>query len=257
MQTIFDDLEPYDPRNTDHNDPTKYKIHSGSVFDHIMACLEVSPYTDPVINLAILLHDCGKTVTQGFKEDGTPTYHGHEAAGVPIVENIFERLRFTELSPNDKKNILKAVAKHMLVHNLDKLNIKTLTKLIQDPSWETIKAVGYCDEASRGDQLFNKQEFEEKIKRAEDKVSNIGANQDDTRKRLKQYFDGKKLMEWFPILKNDKTKFKDIVEALNEYVLETINKGDRPNDDEMREIAGGILGNGRFNESFKRYLKFL
>ena len=84
----------YNPSNLEHNDPNKYKIINGSVFDHIMACLEVSPYTDPVINLAVLLHDCGKTTTLGFKPDGTPTYYGHESAGIPVVEKIFKRLKF-------------------------------------------------------------------------------------------------------------------------------------------------------------------
>jgi len=245
----------YDPSNLEHNDPNKYKIHSGSVFDHVMACLEASPYTDPIINLAILLHDCGKVVTQGFKEDGIPTYHGHESAGVPIVEEIFKRLRFAELSPQDKKNILAAVDKHMLVHNLDKLNIKTLTRLIQNPAWETIKAVGYCDEASRGSGLFNEKEFWDKIKRAEEKVSKIGGSEDETRKRLKQYFSGNKLMEWFPVLIKDKSKFKDITAALQEYTLEELNAGREPDDTEMKTIVAGILKKNQFNEWYNYYQK--
>ena len=253
MQTIPNELIPYDPKNVDHNDPTKYKVYSGSVFDHIMACLEASPYTDPVINLAILLHDCGKTVTMDFKSDGTPTYHGHEAAGVPIVENIFKRLRFAELSPQDKKNILAAVDRHMLVHNIDKLNIKTLTKLIQSPSWETIKAVGYCDEASRGSNYFNKQEFEAKIQRAEEKVSKIGGSEDEIRKRIKQYISGDKLMGWFPILVQDKSKFKDIVAALQEYILEKLNNGEEPDEKEMKVLASGILKGNQFNEWVNYY----
>lgn len=253
MQAIPKKLEPYDPNNPDHNDPTKYKIHSGGVLDHIYECLNVSPYKDPVINLAVLFHDFGKATTRGSKPNGFSSYHGHEAAGVPIVEGIFQRLKFNELSPQDKKNILAAVDRHMLVHNLDKLAIKTLTRLIQSPAWETIKAVGYCDEASRG-HLFNEQEFWAKIQRAEEKVGQLGANQDDTRKKVKQYFDGQRLMEWFPILKRDKSKFKDIVAALDEYVLETLNVGNEPDQEEMKEIAGGILGTGRFNESFKRMI---
>jgi uncharacterized protein (UPF0335 family) len=136
---------------------------------------------------------------------------------------------------------------------LDKLTIKTLVKLIQNPTWETIKAVGYCDEAYRG-HLFDEKAFWDKIERAENKISNIGSNQDDTRKKVKKYFDGGKLMEWFPILKNDKSKFKDIVAALDEYVLETLNGGEEPNEEEMKEIAGGILGNSRFNEAYKSLL---
>jgi hypothetical protein len=243
----FTSMEGYD------HDPEHHPEGDSQVLGHIYECLYVSPYKDPIINLAVLFHDFGKATTRGSKPNGFSSYHGHEAAGVPIVENIFERLRFTELSAQDKKNILAAVDRHMLVHNLDKLNIKTLTKLIQDPAWEIIKAVGYCDEASRGS-LFDEEEFSAKVKRAEEKVSNIGSNQEDTRKKIKQYFDGGKLMEWFPILKNDKTKFKDIVKELEEYVLETLNSGDEPDQDKMKEIGAGILGNSRFNESYKTLL---
>jgi tRNA nucleotidyltransferase/poly(A) polymerase len=233
------------------HDPEHHPEGESQVLGHIYECLNVSPYKDPVINLAVLFHDFGKATTRGSKPNGFSSYHGHEAAGVPIVEGIFQRLKFNDLSPQDKKNILAAVDRHMLVHNLDKLAIKTLTRLIQSPAWETIKAVGYCDEASRG-HLFNEQEFWAKIQRAEEKVGQLGANQDDTRKKVKQYFDGQKLMEWFPILKRDKSKFKDIVAALDEYVLETLNVGNEPDQEEMKEIVSGILGNSRFNESFKR-----
>lgn len=244
----FTTMEGYD------HDPQHHPEGDAQVLGHIYECLRVSPYHDPIINLAVLFHDFGKATTRGKKDNGFSNYHGHEAAGVPIVEGIFKRLRFAELSPHDKKNILAAVDKHMLVHNLDKLNIKTLTKLIQNPAWETIKAVGYCDEASRGSTHFNKNEFWAKIKRAEDKVSNIGGSEDETRKRLKQYFSGNKLMEWFPILVKDKSKFKDITAALQEYVLEELNAGREPNEEEMKTIASGILKGSQFNEWVNYYL---
>lgn len=238
--------------NFDH-DPKHHPEGDSQVLGHIYECLFASPYKDPVINLAILFHDFGKATTRGKKDNGFSSYHGHEAAGVPIVEKIFDRLRFNDLSPQDKKNILAAVDKHMLVHNLDKLNIKTLTKLIQSPSWEVIKAVGYCDSASRGPGLFDKREFDEKIKRAEEKVSNIGSSEDETRKRVKQYISGNKLMEWFPILLNDKSKFRDIMSALQEYILEELNSGKEPSDEEMKAIAAGILKGNQFNEWFQMF----
>lgn len=233
----------------DH-DPEHHPEGDSQVLGHIYECLKASPYKDPVINLAVLFHDFGKATTRGKKSNGFSNYHGHEAAGVPIVEGIFKRLRFAELSQQDKKNILAAVDRHMLVHNLDKLNIKTLTGLIQNPAWETIKAVGYCDEASRGSGLFNAQEFQEKIIRAEQKVMNIGGSGDETRKRIKQYISGDKLMAWFPILVKDKSKFKDITAALNEYILETLNAGEEPDEMAMKTIAAGILKGSQFNEWF-------
>lgn len=244
----FTEMEGFD------HDPQHHPEGESQVLGHIYECLNASPYKDPVINLAVLFHDFGKATTRGRKDNGFSSYHGHEAAGVPIVEGIFDRLKFNELSQQDKKNILAAVDKHMLVHNLDKLNIKTLTRLIQNPAWETIKAVGYCDEASRGSGLFNEQEFWDKVKRAEEKVSKIGGSEDETRKRLKQYFSGNKLMEWFPILVKDKSKFKDITAALQEYTLEELNAGREPNEEEMKTIAAGILKNNQFNEWYNHYI---
>ena len=176
----------------DHN-PEHHPEGDSQVLGHIYECLKVSPYKDPVINLAVLFHDFGKATTRAPKGDYS-SYHGHEAAGVPIVEDIFKRLRFAELSANDKKNILAAVDRHMLIHNLDKLNTKTVTKLTTDPAWEIIKAVGYCDEASRGASHFNKEEFEAKIERAESRTKKLGGNQDELRLKIKEYIDGNKLM---------------------------------------------------------------
>jgi poly(A) polymerase len=239
----------------DH-DPQHHPEGDAQVLGHIYECLKVSPYTDPVINLAVLFHDFGKATTRGRKDNGFSNYHGHDGAGVPIVDRIFRTLKFSELSPQDKKHILFAVEKHMLIHNLDKLNIKTLTALINDPAWEVVKAVGYCDEASRGPAHFNADEFNAKIARAEEKVQRIGGTRDETRLKLKQYFDGAKLMTWFPVLQKDKTHFRSITDALNEYVLETLNAGEDPDEQRMKEIAGLILS-GPFQEAYSQMLKNL
>lgn len=241
MQTISKKLEPYDPQNKEHNDPGKYKIHNGSVFDHIMACLEKSPYNDPVINLATLFHDCGKTTTLGFKNDGSPNYHGHESAGVPIVSRIFERLKFGELSAQDKKSILFAVEKHMLVHSLDKLNIKNLSRLILSPEWEICKAVGYCDEASRGSGLFDEKSFWEKIQRAEEKVFKLGKSAEDLRHKIKKYVDGNRLMSWYPEIKNNPKILKPILDELQEFIINLLDKGKEPTEQEIRKIVGKHL----------------
>lgn len=205
----------------DH-DPSHHPEGDSQVLGHIHECLKVSPYTDPVINLAVLFHDFGKATTRGIKPNGFSNYHGHEAAGVPIVEEIFRRLRFAKLGPNDKKNILSAVAKHMLVHNLDTLNIKTLRKLIHDPSWETVKAVAYCDEASRGPGLFNKQEFLEKIERAEAKLNTVPGGAEELKKQVSAIINGNKLMQWFPQFQSDKTQIGKYLPKLQDWVAEML-----------------------------------
>ena len=222
-----------------HN-PQYHPEGDSQVLGHIYECLKVSPYNDPVINLAVLFHDFGKATTRGEK-NGHSTYHGHEGAGVPIVKNIFSRLRFAELSPQDKKNILDAVEKHMLVHNLDKLNPKTLSKLILDPSWETIKAVGYCDEASRGPGLFNQDEFWNKIKAAESKVQKLGPDKDALRLRIKEYVDGNKLIKWFPEIQSNKMLLKTLLPHLQEVIINMLDSDEEPTDQDVYNIAKEFL----------------
>lgn len=206
-----------------HN-PKYHPEGESKVLGHIHECLKVSPYSDPVINLAVLFHDFGKATTRGEK-NGHSTYYGHEAAGVPIVEGIFKRMRFAKLGPNDKKNILDAVARHMMVHNLDNLNIKTLRKLVHDSSWETVKAVAYCDEASRGPGLFDKQEFVDKIERAEAKLNTVPGGADALKKQIAQYVNGNIMMQWFPQFKTDPKQIGIYLPKLQDWVAEMLLSG--------------------------------
>ena len=224
------------------HDPQHHPEGGSTVLGHIHACLQVSPYKDPVINLAVLFHDFGKATTRGIKPNGQSNYHGHEAAGVPIVQGIFNRLRFSELSAQDKKNILSAVKYHMLVHNLEQLNIKTLRRLILDPSWGTVKATAYCDEASRGPALFNANNFWLKIQNAENQIHNIGRDQDEVRLKVKKYVDGNKLMEWFPVIKSNPMVLKDILAELQDYILTELDAGREPDEETIKYITRNHLG---------------
>lgn len=178
----------------------------------IIEMLKISPYENPVINLAIML--CK------FE--------------VPIVQNIFDRLKFNELSAQDKKDILAAVQNHMLIHNLNTLNIKTLSKLILDPSWETVKSVGYCDEASRGAPLFNVNQFNSKIEEAEGKVKSIGSNANDLRLKIKQYLDGNRVMQWFPTLTQNRAQIKDVMQVGQDFILDALNNNRQPSEEEIK-----------------------
>ncbi|GAC1645104.1 MAG: CCA tRNA nucleotidyltransferase [Ktedonobacteraceae bacterium] len=66
--------------------------------------------TFPVMKLAALLHDVGKTTTQVIHEDGRITFYGHPQAGVPLVQSIARRL---SLSTQDQRLIRQIVANHM------------------------------------------------------------------------------------------------------------------------------------------------
>lgn len=233
----FTSMEGFD------HDPQHHPEGDSQVLGHIHECLKVSPYKDPVINLAVMFHDVGKSTTRGTKENGFSNYHGHESAGVPIVKDIFKRMRFAELSPNDKRDILRAVEKHMLLHKLDELNPKTLSKLIMDPSWEVVKAVGYCDEASRGPGLFNQDAFWAKVNKAEEKVQNLGGNEDELRKKVKQYIDGNRLMKWFPELQQERQNIKLVLPKLQEFVINKLDEGGEPTEEEIINMAKDLVNN--------------
>jgi len=193
-------------------------------FDHdpLHECLKVSPYNDPIVNLAVMFHDIGKATTRGTNKRGYSNYHGHESAGVPIVQEIFKRLRFSNLGPNDKSNILKAVERHMHIHNLDNLKVKTLRKLIHDPSWDLVKAVSYCDEASRGPGMFDPAEFEAKIERAEAKLNTIPGGANALKKQIAALIDGNRLMEWFPQLQQDRKQIGIVLPKLQDWAAELL-----------------------------------
>lgn len=213
----------------------------GNVIGHILECLSVSPFKDPVVNLAILFHDFGKATTQEFKDADSKIsrFHGHEAAGVSIVQSIFDRLRFNELTSDDKKCILNAVEKHMLIHNLPSLNIKTLTKLVNAPCWDVLKKVAYADEASRSGK-FDADKFYKKVKDAEANVSRLG-DADALRLKIKEIIDGSTLMGWFPELKANPKDIGKVLPALQDMVLHGLNAGKVPTAEQLKSAAEKLL----------------
>lgn len=75
---------------------------------------------------AALLHDLGKGVTN---KDLLPKHHGHEEAGVPLVEDLCKRLKV----PNTYSRLANIVCeKHLNIHKAKDLNYKTIFKLLYD-----------------------------------------------------------------------------------------------------------------------------
>lgn len=64
----------------------------------------------PVLKLAVLLHDIGKTVTQTIDEEGNIHFYGHPQAGVPLAQAIMKRLG---ASTQDRRLVQQVVANHM------------------------------------------------------------------------------------------------------------------------------------------------
>lgn len=213
----------------------------GTVRGHVLECLFVSESSDPVVNLGILFHDLGKAVTYEFVE-GKHTYHGHEGAGVPIVEGIFSRLVFCELSAKDKEAILFITDKHMMVHKLNELSVKTLNHLVNSPHWEVLKAVSFADEASRGAPLFDVMEFKDRIENAEAKIKALGDAQ-EIKNKIKVHISGHLLIEWFPAFGENNKLIGGILPKLQDHVLNLINEGEEVKEEKLKEIVKIFLQN--------------
>lgn len=77
------------------------------------------------VRFASLCHDFGKGVTPAHV---LPSHHGHEEAGVPLVEAACERMGV----PREPREIAVLVTRwHLHVHRADRLRPATLLKLLQ------------------------------------------------------------------------------------------------------------------------------
>jgi tRNA nucleotidyltransferase (CCA-adding enzyme) len=131
----------------------------GDVFVHTMLVLNRASELgfDLPTRFAALTHDYGKAIS--YKERGT--LHGHEEAGVPIVEGFCERLRI----PNKLRDLAKLTSdNHLLCHRIFELKPKTLQKLIikhfdavkQPERFAQFLNACRCDAQGRGPSLINK-----------------------------------------------------------------------------------------------------
>lgn len=109
--------------------PQKEKYHpEGDCLTHTYLVLDSSvQFTQrPEIRFSCLVHDLGKGVTP---KDVLPSHKGHESAGLPIIEEICERLKV----PNKyRKLALKVCKNHLLAHKANELRPSTILKLFKD-----------------------------------------------------------------------------------------------------------------------------
>ncbi|MGB0712295.1 MAG: multifunctional CCA addition/repair protein [Gammaproteobacteria bacterium] len=79
---------------------------------------------DPVVRFATLVHDLGKALTPRAE---WPSHRGHEAAGVPLVDALCERLR----SPREFRDLGRLVARyHLHVHRYAELRASTIVEVL-------------------------------------------------------------------------------------------------------------------------------
>jgi hypothetical protein len=79
------------------------------VGNHSLESLKNSKTKDPIVNLAILLHDVGKPIVARKQKDGVITFYNHELLGASIARNIAQRLK---LSKKEEEKLIILVRWH-------------------------------------------------------------------------------------------------------------------------------------------------
>jgi tRNA nucleotidyltransferase (CCA-adding enzyme) len=78
-----------------------------------------------IVRFAALMHDLGKALSPPEK---WPSHHGHEEAGVPLIEDLCNRLKV----PNNYRELAILTARHHAsVHRAGELRPSTLLKLLE------------------------------------------------------------------------------------------------------------------------------
>jgi len=83
--------------------------HIYDVWTHSIMSLQFCPSKDPIVRLAVLIHDIGKPLTVNKEQNGTITFYNHEIVGEYLAKNIARRLR---LSRNEQDRLVKLVRWH-------------------------------------------------------------------------------------------------------------------------------------------------
>lgn len=127
---------------------------------HLLMAMEVSAAlsADPRTRFAVLVHDLGKGATP---DDILPSHFGHEERGVPLVEQLCQRIR----TPKDYQRLGVKVSRwHLHSHRLFELKTSTVLKLLEglDAFRTPEDAIAFsfaCEADARGREGFMDSEY--------------------------------------------------------------------------------------------------
>jgi len=169
-----------------HN--VKFHPEAPDVYGHVIAAIKANKVADPIVNLAILLHDVGKLKTHSVDEKGDH-YLGHAEEAKELIDQIADRLKF-DLKTKDA--IMFATLNHMKMHDFLKLSNSNIIKMMDSPYWEVLKSTAEADTKARGE-LFDKEEWDEVVKKI-NKFSEGAANRKQI-ETIKKVVNGRGVME--------------------------------------------------------------
>lgn len=105
--------------------PERHHIYNVGV--HSVESLRHTPSSKPLVRLAVLLHDIGKTKTFQKTKEGVITFYNHEIAGARMIKDIAQRLRF---SKEEKKKLVNLTRWHQFSMS-EKLSDKAVRRFIR------------------------------------------------------------------------------------------------------------------------------
>jgi len=118
----------------------------GDTYSHTMKCIEYRNSFSPLRNIILLFHDVGKIKTYVY-EDGKHTYHGHESAGLPIIDNVCDQYRVD----NETRECMKfCTQEHMIFKQLPKIRSSKAFELYQNKFFNILKEICEADDLCRG-----------------------------------------------------------------------------------------------------------
>jgi tRNA nucleotidyltransferase/poly(A) polymerase len=197
------DWNPFDITDPSHIDPTQYEVRKGTVYDHVIAVLRASESDDPITNQALLFHDVGKPasvkpfINKTTGEQEGEGYPGHEHAGLAVFDKIANRLKY---SNKEKEAIKFAMEHHMLGHRIREITKAKVLKMRQNPNWNVLRHTMRADDASRGQPLFDPQEFQDRMDYVENLFKSFGETQEFER-RMSTLINGNLIISLVPGVK--------------------------------------------------------
>lgn len=124
--------EIYPAFDCDQKSPKRHHIYD--VATHLLKSLGACKNPDPLVRLAVLIHDIGKPATKSITEEGVTTFYNHEVVGTQMAYEIASRLR---LSKKDTIRLTKLVRYHQFSVNEEQTD-SSLRRLIRNIGKENL-----------------------------------------------------------------------------------------------------------------------
>lgn len=195
----------------------------GNVLQHTLSALRSSDSENPMINLAVLLHDIGKLKTHTISDKGAHQYLLHAKKSEGIIDELALRLRMD----NKTRDAIKfAAMNHMKIHDFLKISNNKAIQLINNPNWDVLFSVAKADVMARGE-LFDANEWsqiEDRVKKLKEKFKGKQAIDN-----IRKIVNGKLIMKIRPEVKPSK-EMGDMIKKTVEWIIDNdinIDDGDK------------------------------